>query len=86
MLEEQQEHDDGSGNINKFPNNEFYSAIMDEDLGRIEDMSKKYGSDFLIAAQNGGLGRVFGKVDTTMQTSFFLIPELNVRLKYVKTL
>lgn len=43
---------------------------MDEDLGRIEDMSKKYGSNFLIEIQ-GAPGDVFWKVNATMQPFFF---------------
>uniref|UniRef100_A0A8C2ZIW7 Ankyrin repeat domain 61 n=1 Tax=Cyclopterus lumpus TaxID=8103 RepID=A0A8C2ZIW7_CYCLU len=48
MLEESEECEDRSSNIVKFPDNEFYTAIMNQDLGRIEDMSKKHGSNFLI--------------------------------------
>ncbi|XP_051273721.1 ankyrin repeat domain-containing protein 61 isoform X2 [Dicentrarchus labrax] len=61
MLEESKERQDMSDNINKFHNNEFYSAIMDEDSERIEDMSKKYGSNFLIKIQNGAPGKVSWK-------------------------
>ncbi|XP_054454767.1 ankyrin repeat domain-containing protein 61-like [Anoplopoma fimbria] len=61
MLEESKEHEDRSSNIVKFPNNEFYTAIIDEDLGRIEDMSKKYGSNFLIETQGGSPGEVLWK-------------------------
>ncbi|XP_037320448.2 ankyrin repeat domain-containing protein 61-like [Pungitius pungitius] len=48
MLAESQDPEESSSNVVRFPNNEFYTAIMDEDLGRLEDMSKKYGSNFLI--------------------------------------
>lgn len=34
--------------MEKFYNQEFYTAIMDEDVARIEDLSNKYGSNFLI--------------------------------------
>ncbi|KAF1374094.1 hypothetical protein PFLUV_G00245680 [Perca fluviatilis] len=60
MLEESKEHGDRSGNTVKFLNNEFYTGIMDEDLGHIGDMSKKYGSNFLIEIQ-GAPGDVFWK-------------------------
>lgn len=70
MLEENREHEDRSGNIIKFHNNEFYTAIMDEDLGRIEDMSNKYGSNFVIEMQDGAPGEVFWKVNVTMQLFF----------------
>ncbi|KAM9336506.1 ankyrin repeat domain-containing protein 61-like [Symphorus nematophorus] len=56
-----QEHPEQSSNIIKFYNNEFYTTIMNEDLGRIEDMSKKYGSNFLIKTRDGGPGEVFQK-------------------------
>lgn len=52
---------DRSGNITTLYNNEFYTAIMDEDLERIEDMSKKYGSNFLIKIKDGAPGKVFWK-------------------------
>ncbi|XP_028423928.1 ankyrin repeat domain-containing protein 61 isoform X2 [Perca flavescens] len=51
MLEESKEHGGRSGN---------YYYIMDENLGHIEDMSKKYGSNFLIEIQ-GAPGDVFWK-------------------------
>lgn len=70
MLEESKEHQDRSGHIIKFYNNEFYTAIMDEDLGRIEDMSKKYGSNFLINIQDGAPGEVFWKVNAKVQHFF----------------
>ncbi|XP_040922857.1 ankyrin repeat domain-containing protein 61-like [Toxotes jaculatrix] len=61
MLEEQKEDEDRSSNIIKIRNNEFYTAIMDEDLGRIEDVSKMYGSNFLIQVHDGAPGKVFWK-------------------------
>lgn len=67
MLEQSKEHQDRSSNIIKFYNNEFYTAIMDEDLGRIEDMSKKHGSDFLIKVQDTAPGEDFWKVNAIMQ-------------------
>ncbi|XP_060883598.1 ankyrin repeat domain-containing protein 61-like [Labrus mixtus] len=45
----------------KFHNNEFYNAIMDEDLGRIEGMSREYGSNTLIQMQQVAPGEVFWK-------------------------
>lgn len=66
MLEESKQHQDGRSNIIKFHNNEFHTAITDEDLGRIKDMSKKYGSNFLIKIQGGAPREVFWKVNATM--------------------
>lgn len=66
MLEESKDHQERIGNINEFYNNEFHTAIIDEDLGRIEDMSKKYGSNFLIKIQGGTSREVFWKVNATM--------------------
>uniref|UniRef100_A0A3Q3EZE0 Ankyrin repeat domain 61 n=1 Tax=Labrus bergylta TaxID=56723 RepID=A0A3Q3EZE0_9LABR len=54
MLMGKEEHDDGRANPVKFHNDEFYNAIMDEDLGRIEGMSREYGSNTLIQMQQGG--------------------------------
>lgn len=34
--------------MEKFYNREFYTAIMDEDVDHIEDLTNKYGSNFLI--------------------------------------
>lgn len=73
MLEESKEREDRSAKFIKFLNTECYTAIMDEDLGRIEDMSKKYGRNFLIEIQGGAPGEVFLKVDTTMQHTVFKI-------------
>ena len=68
MLEEDKASEDRSANITMLYNNEFYTAIMDEDLRCIEDMSKKYGSNFLIKIKDGAPGKVFLKVNATMQT------------------
>ncbi|XP_034716562.1 ankyrin repeat domain-containing protein 61-like isoform X2 [Etheostoma cragini] len=65
MLEESKGHGDKSGNTVKFLNNEFYTGIIDEDSGCIEDMSKTYGSNFLIMIQ-GTPGDVFWKGLTTL--------------------
>ncbi|KAG8009053.1 Ankyrin repeat domain-containing protein 61 [Nibea albiflora] len=61
MLKKSEELQDRSGNVIKLHNNEFYTAILDEDLGRIEDITKKYGSNFLIKVQDGAPGGVFWK-------------------------
>ncbi|KAM6963595.1 ankyrin repeat domain-containing protein 61-like [Tautogolabrus adspersus] len=61
MLTGREEHDGGSANPVKFHNNEFYNAIMDEDLERIESMSREYGSNSLIQMQQGAPGEVFWK-------------------------
>lgn len=70
MLKEGREQDERSGNINKIHNNEFYNVILDEDLGCIEDMSNKYGSNFVIKMQDGAPGKVFWKVNAIMQPFF----------------
>lgn len=67
MLKKSKERQDRCGNVIKLYNNEFYTAILDEDLGRIEDITKQYGSNFLIEVQEGAPGEVFWKVNATMQ-------------------
>lgn len=42
--------------MKKFYNHEFYTAIMDEDLGQIEDLTKKHGSNFPIPVQDTAYG------------------------------
>lgn len=76
MLAGSKEYEDRSGEIVKFYKNEFYDAIMDEDVGRLEDMSKKYGSNFDIEKQGGAPGGAVWKVNVTMQT-FLLITAHN---------
>lgn len=66
MFEESKECEDRSGNVIKSQDTEFYTAIMDEDLGRTRDMSKKYGSNFLIKIQDSAPGKVFWKVNATI--------------------
>lgn len=66
MLEEHEEREGRSSNIIKFHNNELYVAIMDEDLERIEDESKKHGSNFLIDLQDSPPEKVFWKVNATI--------------------
>ncbi|XP_010727981.2 ankyrin repeat domain-containing protein 61 [Larimichthys crocea] len=61
MLKKSKERQDRCGNVIKLYNNEFYTAILDEDLGRIEDITKQYGSNFLIEVQEGAPGEVFWK-------------------------
>lgn len=39
-----------------YHDHEFYTAVMNEDLGRIEDLTKKYGSNFSMALQNTANG------------------------------
>lgn len=67
MLEGGEEHQDRSSNILKFHGNEFYNAIRDEDLGRMGEMTKKYGSNSLIKIQDGDPPEVFCKVNATTQ-------------------
>lgn len=42
--------------MKRFYNHEFYTAIMDENLGHIEDLTKKHGSNFLIPVQETAHG------------------------------
>lgn len=76
MLEEHEEREDRSGNIVKFHNNEFYVAIMDEDLESIEDMLKQHGNNFLIEVQDSTPGKVFWKVNTIIPTFLELLVKL----------
>lgn len=48
--------------IIKIYRNEFYTAVLDEDVRGIEDMVKKYGSNSQIEIQDGSSGGVFWKV------------------------
>ncbi|XP_062234750.1 ankyrin repeat domain-containing protein 61-like [Platichthys flesus] len=61
MLEEQRDHEDTSSNMITIHNNEFYTAIMDEDVGSIEDMAKKHGRNLPIQVQVGEPGNIFWK-------------------------
>ncbi|XP_069012051.1 ankyrin repeat domain-containing protein 61-like [Embiotoca jacksoni] len=56
MVEEHKGRLNKRSNIIKFYNNEFYDAILDEDLGQIQNMTKKYGSNFLFKIQAGASG------------------------------
>lgn len=56
--------------MKKFYNHEFYTAIMDEDLGHLEDLTKKHGSNFLIPVQDtahGDLWKVKKKVSLPLK-------------------
>ncbi|XP_008301964.1 ankyrin repeat domain-containing protein 61 isoform X1 [Stegastes partitus] len=61
MLDGHKTHTGKRGNSIKICSNEFYTAIMDEDLRRIEGLSKKYGNKCLIEKQGGASGDVFWK-------------------------
>lgn len=59
--------------MKKFYDHEFYTAIMNEDLGRIEDLTKKYGSNFSITLQdtaNGDLWKVKKKASLPSKMSY----------------
>uniref|UniRef100_UPI0037E8DF12 ankyrin repeat domain-containing protein 61-like n=1 Tax=Semicossyphus pulcher TaxID=241346 RepID=UPI0037E8DF12 len=58
-MEESEEREGKGGSITLY-NNEFYNAIMDEDLEYMEGVSRKHGSNFLIQIQ-GSPGDVFWK-------------------------
>lgn len=83
MLEEDKNSEEGRGNVTVSYNNEFHTAVMEEDLRCIEEMSKKYGSNALIKAKDCSPGKVFLKVNATMPT---LLTELHVSLTLKKTL
>lgn len=51
-----------NGNITTDHNNDFYAAIMDEDVGRIEELSKTYGSNYFIEIHGVSKRKVFWKV------------------------
>ncbi|XP_033181645.1 ankyrin repeat domain-containing protein 61-like isoform X2 [Mastacembelus armatus] len=61
MMEDNKGHEERSGKTIMLHNNGFYAAIIHEDTGRIEEMSKKYGSNFLIELPDGAPGKVFWK-------------------------
>uniref|UniRef100_A0A3Q1G3G7 Ankyrin repeat domain 61 n=1 Tax=Acanthochromis polyacanthus TaxID=80966 RepID=A0A3Q1G3G7_9TELE len=63
-------HTGRRGNIIKFCSHEFYTAIMDEDVKRIEGMLEKYGSNSLIEIQGNASGDIFWKVNATTPASF----------------
>lgn len=67
MFDESTEHQVKSANIIKFYNSEIYTAIVDEDLGRIEDMSKKHGSNVLLKVRDTAPGEDFQKVNAILQ-------------------
>ncbi|XP_062298935.1 ankyrin repeat domain-containing protein 61-like [Scomber scombrus] len=61
MLEEDKNSEERSGNITMSYDNEFHTAVMEEDLRCIEEMSKKYGSNVLIQVKDCSPGKVFLK-------------------------
>lgn len=65
MLEEHIKNTDKRGKVSRFYKNEFYTAIVDEDMGHLDNIIKKYGSNFLIKTQDGACGGVLWKVRTT---------------------
>lgn len=52
-----------------FYNHEFYTAIMDEDLGRIKELTKKHGSNFSILVKDTAHGNL-RKVKLKKKKSF----------------
>lgn len=69
MLEEHKECLDKRGSISKIHSNEYYTAVMEEDLQRIEDLIEKHGSNFLIEPQGKVYKEAFCKVNATMLPS-----------------
>lgn len=61
MLQELNKHEETS-RIIRCHKNEMYFAVMAEDLRRIEDVSKKHGSNFPIEVQDAAPAKVFQKV------------------------
>lgn len=61
MLEESTEHQRKRSSMDRLYDSELYTAIMEEDLGLMEDLSKKHSSNFLIEVQ-GTAPRDFWKV------------------------
>lgn len=51
MQEEGEEREEEKGDISTPHNHEFYHAVKDEDVERMEDFTKKYGSNCLIQMQ-----------------------------------
>ncbi|XP_063337565.1 ankyrin repeat domain-containing protein 61-like isoform X3 [Pelmatolapia mariae] len=76
MLEEHKECLDKRGSISKIHSNEFYTAVMEEDLQRIEDLIEKHGSNFLIEPQ--------GKVYKEAFCKGFAILPLHLAASYRK--
>lgn len=70
MLEEHKECLDKRGSISKIHSNEYYTAVMEEDLQRIEDLIEKHGSNFLIEPQGKVYKEAFCKVNATMLPSY----------------
>ncbi|XP_074518980.1 ankyrin repeat domain-containing protein 61-like [Halichoeres trimaculatus] len=61
MQEEGEEREEEKGDIITLHNSEFYHAVKDEDLGRMESFSRKYGSNCLIQMQQSIPGEDFFK-------------------------
>uniref|UniRef100_A0A3B4GXW4 Uncharacterized protein n=1 Tax=Pundamilia nyererei TaxID=303518 RepID=A0A3B4GXW4_9CICH len=76
MLEEHKECLDKRGSISKIHSNEYYTAVMEEDLQRIEDLIEKHGSNFLIEPQ--------GKVYKEAFCKGFAILPLHLAASYRK--
>lgn len=73
MLEEHKECLDKRGSISKIHSNEYYTAVMEEDLQRIEDLIEKHGSNFLIEPQGKVYKEAFCKVNATMLPSYKIL-------------
>lgn len=73
MLEEHKECLDKRGSISKIHSNEFYTAVIEEDLQRIEDLIQKHGSNFLIETQGKVYKEAFCKVNATMLPSYKIL-------------
>lgn len=68
VMEEQPERTDTRRNAANFDTGEFYTAVVNQDVGRILEMSRKYGSNSPIEIQGVEAGGVFCKVNTTVKT------------------
>lgn len=62
MFREDERYKDRGDYSTTFCDNEFYHAIMTEDLGRIDDISKQHGSNSIIKIRDGGPTEVIHKV------------------------
>lgn len=61
-LEEDEENSNRSCHVTDRYAEDFYTAIMEEDLGRIEDMTRTHGSNNHISMKNSALGKPVMKV------------------------
>lgn len=64
---------DKRGSISKIHSNEYYTAVMEEDSQRIEDLIEKHGSNFLIEPQGKVYKEAFCKVNATMLPSYKIL-------------